>query len=538
MPGEPSVSRPRTRSVDELCAEFERAWQAGSAPRVESYLRDASPADHTQLLQQLLPMEWHWRIARGEPASAEEMLQRFPQHSALVQRWLAREASSGETSSISFAGEDAATTETFLMSELPTPPPPSSGASSPASGLIRQLTRCETFAGLPYDTLRAIAACLEERRFDAGECLVRQGAHGECLMLVQEGLVEIVLTEDQGRSRTINHVGPHQLLGEMSLLTQEPATATAIALAPTRVLTLAATALDELAQREPWLSIVLTHLVASRLGGPQGDVLLGKEFGGYRIVDRVACGGMSVVYEAIRSADQLRVALKMMSHRLVYDEQALQLFQREADLIEAFRHPHIVRMFRRFQAFHTYFIAMEYCDGEDLRSLLARRGALDEPQVRRILGQIAAAVSYSHRAGVVHRDIKPSNIMLATDGRVILVDFGLAKPSVDTELYARGGIVGTPRYMAPEQLAGLPVTERADYFSLGCVAYEMLTGRKVFPESNVTQIRVRHRDWIAPSLTTDFPAVSHELATMIERALQKNPADREIDLEEIAAWGS
>jgi predicted Ser/Thr protein kinase len=405
-----------------------------------------------------------------------------------------------------------------------------------AGDVLDWLCGSGTFTLLPRDTLRAIADAMQVRTFREGDHLLRQGEAGNALMVIQEGSVEVQLMDERGRPCYINRIGPPQVLGEMALLTHEPATASAVALSTVRVLVLPTESFHALARRHPALCMVLTRVMASRLGAPGGDVLSGKAFGGYRIVRRLASGGTSVIYEGVRSTDDLRVALKMMSHRLVYDDRALQFFQREADLIERFDHPHIVRLFGRFKAFHTHFIAMEFCDGEDLHQLLVRKSRLCDDETRRILGQLASALAYSHRAGVIHRDIKPSNIMLTSAGRALLVDFGLAKPSVDHEFHASGAIVGTPRYMAPEQLAGRAVSWQADYFSFGCVGYEMLTGRALVGESSLKELRRRHEAWTPPNVAAAGPDVSPELAAVIEGCLERDPQARRLDLERVAAW--
>jgi CRP-like cAMP-binding protein len=537
MPAENSPFRHSTPPYERLKADFEREWQCGREPDLESLLKDVPVDARSHLVAALLRIELHWRHHHGLPLTFAQLAERFS---------AGRDSTAEEIAAVVNAPaaltraqyDELVSTETKLTSGFDCHIQPPVTFKITPRGLVERLERCPTFSGLPEELLETIADCLEEGRFQEGELVLRQGEPGASLMIVQEGLVEIVLTDAQGRNCTISRIGPQQVLGEMSLLTQEPATASAVALSPTHVLILPAEAFHELAAREPRLRIVLTNLVAARLGGPNGDVLSGKELMGFQIVRRLAAGGMSVVYEAIRLQDRLRVALKMMSHRLVYDERSLQLFQKEASLTEAFDHPHIVRMFQRFQAFHTYFIAMEYCDGEDLRSLIARRGPLDIALATRILAQISEAVSYSHRAGVIHRDIKPSNIMVTAKLSAVLVDFGLAKPSLDTALYLQGCIAGTPQYMAPEQLAGANVTERADYFSLGCVAYEMLTGRRLISESTLDQIRRRHREWVVPRLAEECPWVNRDLAMMIERCLAKNPAERIVDLDQLAVTAS
>ncbi|OYW17660.1 MAG: hypothetical protein B7Z55_12100, partial [Planctomycetales bacterium 12-60-4] len=281
--------------------------------------------------------------------------------------------------------------------------------------------------------------------------------------------------------------------------------------------------------------VVLTNVVASRLGTAEVDVLAGKTLEGYLIRNRLGRGGMSVVYEAERLSDGMRAALKMMSHRLVYDRDALEFFQREADLIAGFHHPHIVRLLGRFQAFHTYFIAMEFCDGEDLKSLIIRQGAIAPAEARQILGQLASALEYSHREGVVHRDLKPSNVMRTKSGRVMLMDFGLAKPTTEVSV-SRSTALGTPRYMPIEQLRGDPVDHTADYFAFGCVAFELLMGHPLITAKNALSLMEQHDNWALTHLLKPCESFDADLRELLEGALQANSADRRLDLSMIARW--
>ena len=194
----------------------------------------------------------------------------------------------------------------------------------------------------------------------------------------------------------------------------------------------------------------------------------------------------------------------MMSHRWVYDTDALASFQKEADIIEKFDHPNIVRMLGRFAAFHTHFIVMEFCEGQTLADMLYIEGPLSDNQFRHIASQLAAAIDYAHRAEVAHRDIKPANIMVTPDGTVKLMDFGLAEPSFGGPR-ADGRIAGTPRYMAPEQRTGQAVGPEADFFAFGCVVYEMLTGRPLFDLDSTHEVVRPFTDWIPPSLSEIRP---------------------------------
>lgn len=396
------------------------------------------------------------------------------------------------------------------------------------------LVTCPAFDRLSDSLRAAVQGLLQHFVFAINEPLIVEGVAGKGLWLIVSGTVAIQL-QQAAQPAYINTVGPGEVLGEMSLLTSEPATATAVATTPTHAYLLPAEDFHQLVQQFPELAIVLTRVVATRLGSQKIDVLAGKVMDQFRIHRRLAKGGMSVVYDAERLTDGRRAALKMMSHRLVYDRWALEMFQREADLIADFQHPNIVQLLGRFQAFHTHFIAMEYCDGEDLRVLLHSRGMLPCAEVHEILGQLASALHYSHAHGVVHRDLKPSNIMRTATGRVMLMDFGLAKPSADVSL-DRQEIVGTPRYMAPEQLRGEPAREAADYFAFGCLAYELVLGMPLISASTLFELRELHHHWSVSKIVDECATRDPEVAQWLGDCLQPHPEQRSLDLPAIARW--
>jgi serine/threonine protein kinase len=283
---------------------------------------------------------------------------------------------------------------------------------------------------------------------------------------------------------------------------------------------------------------MLTRLFATRRGGAGRDVLAGKTFGGYRFRRHLGQGGMGIVYEASHVETGRQVALKMMSHRLVYDAEALTQFQREAEIIESFDHPNIVTTYGRFAAFHTYFIAMQFCDGHTLEDVINSAGPLPEAEFRRIIGQLAAALDHAHGQNIIHRDVKPANIMLNRDGTVKLMDFGLAKPVEPDVGQPAVSIVGTPRYMAPEQLAGLKVGKEADYFALGCVAYKLLTGQPLFTGRRTADIRREHNRYRMPDFRAVCPGMSIATNWLLEQCLARDPWQRRPNLKQVAAWAA
>jgi len=392
----------------------------------------------------------------------------------------------------------------------------------------------DSFVELPPDAMSLLEECMHQRSFEQDEHLVRQGDIGEEMFVITSGHV-LVTTEDQdGQRHVIARSGPGDIVGEMALLTREPRTADAIAREPVVAQVLPATAFHTLTDRYPEFSHFLTRLVATRVGGPNRDVLVGRNMDGYRIVRRLGRGGMAVVYEAV-DKDGRRVALKMMSHRLVCDEQSRQFFQREADIIESFDHPNIVRMLGRFAMFYTFFIVVEFIDGLSLQQLLERNAALPPDTVRRILGQLARALGNAHESGIIHRDIKPGNVMLTRDGQVKLMDFGLAKP-VGMSTTSDRVMVGTPGYMAPELFQCGDPQPASDIFSLGCLAVELLAGRKLFSHASVGQFVAAVTSWSGWDTSSLPGEIDGELAEVLSGWLSPDPSERSPRFDLVGHW--
>ncbi len=209
-------------------------------------------------------------------------------------------------------------------------------------------------------------------------------------------------------------------------------------------------------------------------------------------------------------------------------------------MVMSLQHPNIVRVYDEFPAFGTSFIAMELCDGPSLSELIRPTGELPQSIVRPLLGQIARGLQCAHAAGIAHRDLKPSNVMLTRNGSAKLVDFGLARcpENQNADLTAFGQIMGTPRYMAPEQLNGERGDARSDLFSLGCIAYEMLTGSPLFKSSSWPDLVKERSDWTLPRLDGIWIELERTLCEFLLASLAEDPAGRPADLSPLAAWAS
>ena len=390
------------------------------------------------------------------------------------------------------------------------------------------LGHCGPFSRLPPLLLREIESQLEDLVFPPDTYLTHQGDPGDGLFIVQSGEVQVRTRSESGESRILATCGNGEILGEMALLTDEPRTADLVASNDVTAKFLPVTVFEDLASKYPVISRLLTELLADRLGQRGHDALAGKTLDQFRIVKRLGKGGMAIVYKAEHVDTALPVALKMMSHRLVYDLNALKLFQREARIIEGFNHPNIVRMIGRFKAFRSFFIVMEYCDGTPLDKVIRKDGPLDAERFCHVFRQLCEALAYAHERNVVHRDIKPSNAMLTADGTIKLMDFGLANPLDTDSDEQRGVIAGTPRYMAPEQLRGEDVDTRADLFSLGCTAWKLLTGKDLVAHRTLKDIQKCHDNWKPPT----FDNLPGDVQQFLQSCLAFAPNDRRVNLRE------
>jgi serine/threonine protein kinase len=271
-------------------------------------------------------------------------------------------------------------------------------------------------------------------------------------------------------------------------------------------------------------------------------VLGGKIVEGYRIVRCIGRGGMAIVYEAVEQAGGGRVALKMMSHSLVYDEIALRRFGAEAELLASLEHENLCRLLDRFSAYGTSFLALEYCDGPSLRRVTEQRRRLGEPTVRALIGQLARAVEYVHAHGVVHHDIKPSNVLLTRHGTVKLADFGIARslrPASDTTLTNEPALTGTPLYMAPEQFRDDERADgRVDHYALACLAYELLAGRPLFAGRDLYTIMREKLELALPAASEVGQGISAEMHEFLARNLAAERDSRAPTLEAQLAWAA
>jgi serine/threonine-protein kinase len=249
------------------------------------------------------------------------------------------------------------------------------------------------------------------------------------------------------------------------------------------------------------------------------------DVGKYRILEQIGEGAMGVVYRALDPVLNRQVAIKVMSDALARDDDLRGRFLREAQAAGSLQHPNVITIYDFGEVAGHLFIAMEFVVGEDLEDMLDRRAPLSLIQKIDVLVDVLGGLGYAHRRGIVHRDIKPANIRIDEEGRARIMDFGIARLE-SSKMTRTGLMVGTPAYMAPEQITGAAISPATDLFSVGSVMYELLTGTKPFEGESLQSVFYKIVSSSPPDVTTISPGTPASLNTITMRALAKDPAER------------
>jgi beta-lactam-binding protein with PASTA domain/predicted Ser/Thr protein kinase len=246
----------------------------------------------------------------------------------------------------------------------------------------------------------------------------------------------------------------------------------------------------------------------------------------YEVEQLLGQGGMARVFRGTDRVLNRSVAVKVLSPQFASDDQFVARFRREAQAAAALNHPNIVSVYDTGDQGDVHYIVMEYMEGRTLRDVIRQEGPILPERASEIGQAVARALSSAHEAGLVHRDIKPGNIMLTRDGEVKVMDFGIARTSTGDTLTQTAAVLGTASYLSPEQAQGTTVDARSDIYSLGCVLYEMLTGRAPFTGDSPVAIAYKHvrEDAVPPGrLNPDVPS---SLDAVVMKAMAKNPDNR------------
>ncbi len=261
--------------------------------------------------------------------------------------------------------------------------------------------------------------------------------------------------------------------------------------------------------------------------------LTGTRLGQYEIVERLGGGGMAVVYRAVQQPLGREVALKALSSELFQDEGFVKRFESEAKTLARLDHPNILPIYDFEVLDGTAFLTMPLIRGGTLRDIL-NRGPMEPLTAWRYLREIGDGLQHAHDAGIVHRDLKPTNVLIHSDGRAMLADFGLARGAGQpTHLTTIGLAIGTPGYMAPEQVMGHDVDRRADIYALGVLCFEMVTGRVPFTGANRMEVAYATVNSPIPSAVKINSNLPDELDQLFGRVLAKDPAQRPQTVREL-----
>jgi len=264
---------------------------------------------------------------------------------------------------------------------------------------------------------------------------------------------------------------------------------------------------------------------------PHTVTMIGTTVGKYRVVEKLGRGGMGTVFKAVDQTLDREVAIKVLNPDLT-DESVLKRFRAEAVTLARLNHPGIATIYELHQNGDDLLMVMEFVRGETFHDLSDRLGPLAPPQAAHLCMQVLDALAHAHRAGVVHRDLKPANVMITEAGAVKVMDFGIARV-LGSEHYTHGGyMMGTPAYMAPEQVLGREIDGRADLYSVGVVLYRLLSGRLPFDaDTAISMVQMQISEAPTP-IVTFRPSLPQWCISVLDRALAKAPSDRFQSAEE------
>ena len=255
----------------------------------------------------------------------------------------------------------------------------------------------------------------------------------------------------------------------------------------------------------------------------------------YTVEREIGRGGMAVVFLATEVQLGRAVAFKVLPPEMALAPNVAERFKREARMAASLDHPNIIPIYRVGQVGGVHYMVQKYIEGRSLEAILGLQGALPISVTLHVLRCVTSALAFAHSRGIIHRDIKGANILIDTDGRILVSDFGIARAVEDVALTASGAVVGTPAFMSPEQCSGQPLGPQCDQYSLGVVAFQMVTGSVPFMAPTLPAIMQHHFFTPVPDITQLRDGVPDELRELIIRALAKKPENRYASTDDMLA---
>ncbi len=402
--------------------------------------------------------------------------------------------------------------------------------SDATSNFVNLLSSIDIFANLDKVTRKDIAKYFKIDRIMKGEKIIESGKTADRFFIILNANVELKTSDLMGHTKRKIELTDGSVIGEVGLLTNTPYTSDAIALENTVVFYLERNEFKALIQKHKSFANTMTHLMSQRMAHEGGINKVGR----YTLTEKIGEGNMATVFEGYDPMLDRHVALKMLKYDLSHDEDFLSRFEQEAKVIAQLNHPNIVNVYETVNEYSTSFIVMERLRGKDLGQILEETGPLSISDTRKILYQVVCALEYAHaqgEKGIIHRDIKPANIFIDDQGQVKLTDFGVAKPPMDVVTT----VLGTPKYLAPEIIKGEPFDGRADIYSVGIMAFTMLSGMPPFTAKTLNELLSLQVYGDPPDIKQYRPEIDKDLKNFIDSALIKNPDERISDWEAIKA---
>ena len=405
----------------------------------------------------------------------------------------------------------------------------SSGSSTePESQSTLQFHFCSGLIdALPQEVAYKFLQGMTFSHIKKGVRIITQGEKGNRFYLILKGSC-IVIQEKNDMLLEIDRRGPGDIVGEMALFGEELRSAHVYAETETDLLSMEGEQFETLSQEDPDLRNFLSEVIAHRLSSSK--VTDERTIDKYVITERIANGGSGLIFKGSHTLLNIPVAIKMLKHELAMNQDLLEAFRNEANIIFRLNHPNIIKVYDIEELYQTVFIIMEYLDGVPLKHLLKSMKLSLSKKVDFIL-QICFGLEYAHKKGIIHQDINPQNIFILSDGQVKIFDFGLAcfRGCVDTNFL----FPGTLSYISPEQIRGKSVDERTDIYSLGITVYEMITGRVPFAGDDMGTLINAHLQEDIPDFHSTIHDIPEQLHTFVRKATQKEPSVRYQNISEI-----
>ncbi|MBT8346693.1 MAG: protein kinase [Desulfofustis sp.] len=381
---------------------------------------------------------------------------------------------------------------------------------------------------LPRKTFWALLNCLVPVEIESGSKLINQGDEAKSLFIIEKGRGR-VRVDKNGEEFTIAQLGPHDLVGEMAVLTGEPRNAHFTAMEDMLLWELDKDKFELAMARYPDLRTFLTELVSRRL--ENSSTSADRQVGKYIAKHKLGAGAWAIVYQGVHGSLNKTVAIKMLKHQMAMDEEFSSKFLREAEIIANINHPNIVHVYDIEDLYATHFIVMEYLEGESLEQLLKRVGRLTPELTVHYLLQICSGLDHAHQLDIIHQDIKPDNILIQKDDTIKILDFGLACPTGSENFEMEGTI----QYMSPEQIDSYPVDARTDIYCMGITAFEMIAGQRPYPDDDLQVMMDKRLEEDIPDPAETIKDIPERLSRFIRKACAREKEERFQNVREAIA---